>query len=387
MKYRLSYSTWGKEEETAIKNIINKSQLTMSKITQVFEEKFAKKLNRKYAVMVNSGSSANLISIASLFYKKDSPLKKGDEVLVPAIAWSTTYTPLQQYGLRVKVIDCAQDSLNVDFNKLSKHITNKTKLIIGVSILGSPAELDKIEQICRKKNIYFFNDNCESLGAKIKKKETGSFGLIASHSFFFSHHISTIEGGMIVTDNYEIYCLLLSLRAHGWTRNLPKKNPLVYEKKQKLFEQYNFILPGYNVRPNEIYAAIGIQQLKKLDKMIVQRRKNLALFEKLFSNIDYLNYFKSNNFDSSFSFPLILKEKNQKLLNRIFKILKDNKIEFRLITGGCFTKHTYAKYFKLEIPEKLINAEYFHNYGFFVGNSSIDLTNQLRLLHKCLERI
>lgn len=387
MKYKLSYSTWGEEEEAALKKIINKSQLTMSEITKEFEKKFAKKLKRKYAVMVNSGSSANLISIASLFYKKNNPLKRGDEVIVPAIAWSTTYSPLQQFGLKVKVIDCKQESLNVDIDKLTKHITGKTKLIIGVSILGSPAELHKIEQLSKKQNIYFFNDNCESLGAKIKKKQTGSFGLMASHSFFFSHHISTIEGGMIVTDSYEIYCLLLSLRAHGWTRNLPKKNPLIYKKRQKLFEQYNFILPGYNVRPNEIYSAIGIQQLKKLDEMVIQRRKNLALFENLFSGNQYLKFFKSRFFDSSFSFPLILKEKNQRLLNKIFKILKDNEIEFRLITGGCFTKHSYAKHFELEIPEKLKNAEYFHNYGFFVGNSSIDLNKHLRLLHKCLKKI
>ena len=238
--------------------------------------------------MVNSGSSANLLAIAALFFKKDNPLKRGDEVIVPAISWSTTYAPLQQYGLKIIVVDCEPESLNIDINKIKKHIPTQNLLLYLQCLLQKHSL--KI-YLCKLKKIYFFNDNCESLGARIKEKQTSSFGDISTHSFFYSHHISTIEGGMASTDNFELYCLMNSLRSHGWTRNLPKKNPLV-KNNYEGFEQYNFIMPGYNVRPNEIYAALGIVQIKKLENMINIRRKNLNIFLQVFVS-KYLNIFKS----------------------------------------------------------------------------------------------
>ena len=292
----------------------------MGKNVNLFEKKFAKYLNRKFAVMVNSGSSANLLGLASLFYKKNKPLKRNDEVIVPAIAWSTTYSPMQQFGLKLKIVDVDLKDLNVDINKVISAITKKTKMIVGVSILGAPAELQKLRNICNKKKIYLFEDNCESLGAKIKNKKTGSFGDISTHSFFFSHHITAIEGGMIVTDNYELYCLMKSMRAHGWTRDLPKNNVLNYNSKKGLYEQYNFILPGYNLRPTEISATAGIEQLKKLNKMINVRNKNLELFNKLFKNDERFIIQKSKYFSSSFSFPIIFKKKVSKSYKKIFLI-------------------------------------------------------------------
>ena len=383
MEYKLSYDTWGKEELQVFKQIKKNQQLTMSKSTEVFERSFSSQFKRKYSLMVNSGSSANLLAVASLFYKKNKPLKRGDEVIVPAISWSTTYSPLQQFGLKLKVIDAEKDSLNIDVNKILKHITKKTKMIVGVSILGNPAKLDYIERLCKKNNIYFLNDNCESLGAKIGNKFTSSYGDLTTHSFFFSHHISTVEGGMVSTDNFELYCIMNSLRTHGWTRNLPNKNPLT-KKNYNNFENYSFILPGYNLRPNEIFAKIGLIQLKKLKKMIIQRRKNLNLFNNLFSNSNLVKIFISKDYDSSFSFPMILKDQNNKLLQKIFDSLRMNKIQFRSITGGNFNKHIYKKYFDYNVPEKLENANYFHNYGFFIGNSSFDLSSQLKRFHKIL---
>ncbi len=234
--------------------------------------------------MVNSGSSANLLGLSSLFFKKKNPLKRGDEVIVTAVSWSTTYAPLQQLGLKLKLVDIELDTFNIDINLLKKAITKKTKLIVVVNLLGVPCDLRVIRDICQKKNIYLFEDNCESMGALVANKMAGSFGKVSSHSFFFSHHMCTMEGGMISTDDFELYCILKSLRAHGWSRDLPKNNPLFKPKKNDFYEEYKFILPGYNVRPGELHGSIGNIQLKKVKNFIKIRRKNLSFFNKLFEN-------------------------------------------------------------------------------------------------------
>lgn len=384
MKYPLTFSTWNLKEKEAISNVVKSGSFSMGKNVFEFEKKFSKYLNRKYSVMVNSGSSANLLAINSFFYKKKNKIKPGDEVIVPAIAWSTTYSPLKQLGLKVKVVDVDINNLNVDLNQLEKAITRKTKMIIGVSILGVPAKLDKIKNICKKKKIIFFEDNCESLGSKIRNKKTGTFGDISSHSFFYSHHISTMEGGMCVTDDFELYCIMLAMRAHGWTRDLPKSNPLTSKKKDVA---YNFVLPGYNLRPGEIHGAIGLEQLKKLNKLVKLREKNWKLFYKLFSKDNRFIIQKTKNFNSSFSFALILKESNKKFKKKIFNTLKKNNISYRLITGGCFTKHPYAKYFKPKIYGKLINSTKAHEDGFFVGNAGLDLSKEITKLYSILKKI
>ena len=388
MHYKLNYSQWGKQEISAINKVVKSGYLTMGKNVNIFEKQFAKYLGRKYAVMVNSGSSANLLSLASLFYKKKKPLKLNDEVIVPAIAWSTTYSPLQQHGLKIKIVDISLKDLNADIDKILSAITKKTKMIVAVSILGFPAELKKMRDICKKKNIYLFEDNCESLGAKIGKEKTGTFGILSSHSFFFSHHISTIEGGMATTNDHELYCLMKSIRAHGWSRDLPKSNNLNFGKKKGLYEQYNFILPGYNLRSTEISAAIGIEQLKKLKNMIYIRNKNLKLFQNLFRNDKRFIIQKTNYTTSSFYFPMIFKNKvSQKFKLRFFDLLKKNNINFRLITGGCFTEHPYKKYFNYEIYKNVNNAKKAHNDGFFVGNASRDLTKEINKFFMVIKNI
>ncbi|MBD1144023.1 aminotransferase class I/II-fold pyridoxal phosphate-dependent enzyme [Pelagibacterales bacterium SAG-MED33] len=386
MNYPLTYSTWNNKEKTAISKIVKSSFYSMGKTVELFEKKFAKKLNRKFAVMVNSGSSANLIGFSSLLYKAKKYLKEGDEVIVPAIAWSTTYSPLKYLGLKLKIIDINLEDLNIDTHKLKKAISKKTKMIVTVSILGVPVNLNEVEKICKKKNIIFFNDNCESLGSKIKKRQTGNFGDIATHSFFYSHHISTMEGGMCVTDNFELYCIMKSLRAHGWSRELPKKNP--FQKNKKKIE-YNFVLPGFNVRPGEIHAAVGLEQLKKLNKLISYREKNWKLFYNLFKD-DKRFYIQQNNFNNkNASFALTFIIRNTKKINKdkIYDKLKKNQIAYRLITGGCFTEHPYRKFFDYKIYDNLKNAKKAHKDGFFVGNAGQDLSYQIMKLHKVLKDI
>ena len=223
-KYELVSDSWNKKEVDAIKKVISSKIYTYKgKYVKKFEKTFNKYFKMKYCVMVNSGSSANLLSVASLFYKQKEKLKPGDEVIVPTLSWSTTYHPLHQYGLKLKFVDIDINTLNVKVEDVIAAVTKKTKLIVAVSILGNPVELEKLRKFCSKKKIYLMEDNCESMGAKVGKRFTGTFGIVNTFSTFFSHHISTIEGGLILTNNSEIYNIILSLRSHGWTRDLDKK--------------------------------------------------------------------------------------------------------------------------------------------------------------------
>jgi CDP-6-deoxy-D-xylo-4-hexulose-3-dehydrase len=256
--YPLATSTWDEKELDAIQSVIERDVYTMGESVAKFEQDFCKFTKSKFAVMVSSGSTANLIAIAALFYTKNPMLKRGDEVIVPAVSWSTTFFPLQQYGLRLKFVDIDLETLNYNLNSLESSITEKTRMIMAVNLLGNPNDFDKINQIIKDKNIFIVEDNCESMGAEYKGKQAGTFGIMGTFSTFFSHHIATMEGGFVVTNDEELYHILLSLRAHGWTRNLPKENKVCTKSDDWFEESFRFVLPGYNVRPVEMSGAIGI---------------------------------------------------------------------------------------------------------------------------------
>jgi len=382
IKYPLSYSSWGIEEINQIDKVIKSGQFTYSHQVKNFENQYAKYFGMKYGIMTNSGSSANLIAIASLFFKKKNPLKRGDEVIVPAISWATTYSPLQQYGLKLKLVDVNPQTLNIDLSKLRKAVSKKTKMIIAVNILGNPCNLSEIKNLCKKKKIYFMEDNCESLGAKYKNKFTGTFGDLNTMSFFYSHHISTIEGGMVTTNNPELADLMRSVRSHGWTRDIKNKNKFGINKKN--YENYEFVFPGYNVRPNEIYAAIGISQLKKLENFIEIRRKNFILYQNIFRENKIFDIQKEIGVSSAFSLIFIFKKKYIHLKEKIFLDLKKNNIQYRLITGGSFLKHPVKKYFNYSVYRNTNYANYIHENGFFLGNAPVDLLEQLVHFNKII---
>jgi len=278
MKYQLATSTWDDKELKAIMKVILNDRYTMGEYVKKFEEEFAKFIGRKYAVMVSSGSAANLLGIASLFYTKNPYLKKGDEVIVPAVSWSTTYFPLQQYGLKLKFVDIDLKTLNYDLESLKEAITEKTRMIMVVNLLGNPNEFDLINEIIRGKDIVIFEDNCESMGAEYKGKQTGTFGIIGTFSTFFSHHMATMEGGFVTTDDEELYHIFLSMRAHGWTRDLPKENKILNKSDDWFEESFKFILPGYNLRPVEMSGVIGLEQLKKTTKFYRTKKKKCKVF-------------------------------------------------------------------------------------------------------------
>ncbi len=382
--YPLATSTWDEEELNAIQSVIDSDKFTMGQFVNTFENNFAKFIKRKYCVMVSSGSAANLLSIASLFYTKKPRLKIGDEVIVPAVSWSTTFFPLQQFGLKLKFVDIDLNTLNYDLNSLKSSISSSTRMIVAVNLLGNPNDFNKINDIIKNKNIILFEDNCESLGAEFKGKQTGTFGLLGTFSTYFSHHISTMEGGFVSTDDEELYHILLSIRAHGWTRNLPKKN-LVANKSDDWFkESFRFVLPGYNVRPVEMSGAIGLKQLEKLPSFLKKRRENANLFVSLFKDHPDFIIQKEIEKSSWFGFSLIIKPGSKRKRSDVINILEKNKVEYRPIVTGNFVKNDVLKYFDYSIHNVLKNADHLHDNGFFVGNSHEDLSKNIEFLKKIL---
>lgn len=384
-RFPLATASWGQEEYDAMQRVIASGMFTMGANVLGFERDFATYIGSQYCVMVNSGSSANLLMVAALFYTQNGKLKlnRGDEIIVPAISWSTTYYPLYQYGLKIKFVDIDLNTLNCDLEQLEKAVTDKTKAIMAVNLLGNPNDFDKIKKIIDGREIVLIEDNCESMGAEYKGKMAGTFGVMGTFSSFFSHHISTMEGGLIVTDDEELYQILLSLRAHGWTRNLPKNNLVCSEKSDDPFEEsFRFVLPGYNVRPLELSGALGIEQVKRLPNLIVERRKNGKLLQEALNNHPDIMIQQEIGESSWFGFSLVIRPNSQ--LTRKLLIGKLNALGFecRPIVTGNFAKNEVVKYFDSEVYGVLNNADYIDKNGLFVGNHHYPIPEAFTALAK-----
>jgi len=386
--YDLASSTWGQEELDALHRVIDGGQLTMGPNVRQFEQDFAARFGVKHALMVGSGSAANLVGTAALFYRTERPLQRGDEVIVPSISWATTYYPLQQYGLRLRFVDVELDTLNIDVAQLERALTPRTRMVVAVSILGNPCALDVLRDFCDRHGLYLFEDNCESMGATLNGRPCGTFGHINTFSTFFSHHISTMEGGVLATDDTELYQLARSIRAHGWTRDLPPDSTIYERRADDFYEAYRFILPGYNARPLEMCGAVGVEQLKKLDGMIEARRRNAALFQSLFKDDErfIIQHELPNARSSWFSFTVILNPALDIDRRRVMQALKEAGIGFRIITGGCFLRHDVIKYFDYETVGEIVNANIAHDRGFFVGNHPFDLAPQIERFREVMDR-
>lgn len=381
--YPLAAPQWDEAERDALAAVIASDMFTMGAKVKEFEAAFAAYHGRRHGVMVNSGSSANLVAVASQFFTEPARLRRGDEAIVPALSWSTTFHPLQQYGLHLRFVDIDPETLNIDLREVERALTPRTKMVVAVSILGNPCDLAGLRALCDRHGLILFEDNCESLDAEVGGRKAGAFGEISTASFFFSHQISTMEGGMLLTDDRETADLARCLRAHGWTRDLESDSPVYARGADDFYEAYRFILPGYNLRPGEMHAAVGLEQLRKLPEMTARRRANLAHFQRLFANHPVVRMQREHGRSSAFSFPLQLRD-DAVDRGAVMAALKRADIAYRIVTGGCFIRHPAIRYFDHSVVGDLPHAGRVHDCGFFVGNLPRDLTVQIETLDRVL---
>ena len=385
MFYDLASTSWGQEELDAITRTLREGRFTMGDHVRAFEDAFAAKIGVRHAVMMNSGSSANLVAIAALFHLQKRPLRRGDEAIVPAISWATSFHPLQQYGLKLRFVDVNLDTLNMDASRLAEALTPRTRLVVGVSILGNPAAVDVMRTFADANDLHFLEDNCESLGATLNGRWCGTFGHVGTFSTFYSHHLSTMEGGLLVTDDTETAHLARAIRNHGWARDVPADSPINAPASDDFFEAYRFIVPGYNVRPLEMCGAIGIEQLKKLDRMLEMRRANAKQFVGLFAGDPRFILQREHGVSSWFGFTVILNPEAGIDRARVMAAMRDAAIGFRMITGGCFLRHEALKFFDYDTVGEIVNANIAHDHGFFVGNHPRDLSKEMTRLREVLD--
>tara|TARA_A100001015_G_scaffold287498_1_gene357309 strand:- start:1145 stop:2323 length:1179 start_codon:yes stop_codon:yes gene_type:complete len=346
------------------KNII----LTQSKKVLEFEKKWSKWLGVKYSVFVNSGSSANLLSM--LILKSFSTKKK--EVIVPSLTWVSDINSVIMSGFKPIFVDINPNSLSMDENQIIKKVNKNTLAVFITHAQGFNGLSDKLLNFLKKKKILLIEDVCESHGATFKGKKLGTYGLISNFSFYYAHHMSTIEGGMICTNNKNIYEKARIFRSHGMSRessDIKFKSKMI-KKYPNLSPQFIFLFPTFNFRNNEIGATIGLNQLKRLNKNNNKRTKNLKLFLKLIDPKKYKTDYNVKG-SSNYAFPIIFKEKDFKFRNRFENTLKKYNIEFRRgnAGGGNQLRQPYLKPFIKKIKLKNFSqVEHVHFFGYYIGN-------------------
>ena len=394
-KYTLTKNYLGIEEISAAINVLLSGQITMSKNVELFEKEFANYIGSKYAIMVNSGSSANLLAISAITNKYGNyNIPKKSEILIPAICWSTSVWPLIQCNIKPVFVDCDPNTFNIDINDLEDKITPKTRGILLVHVLGNCTNMSKLMKIVEKHNLILIEDTCEALGTKYKNKMLGSFGTMGTYSFYYSHHITTGEGGMIVCDDDDDYNLLKVLRSHGWTRDVDKEiiNKRKLDYTDKLNKKWIFINQGYNLRSTEMNAAIGREQLKKLTNMIKIRCNNREKIKnRLYTHHSY-NYQltilenSKNTLTSWFGLCFRIDEKYKDKYKDYLKYLSKNGIENRPIISGNFLRQPAMKLiediYELNELNKLnptlyTGAEIINNQCFYIGLHPIEITNKV----------
>ena len=382
--YPLASSTWNDEEILVSTELLKSGELTMGQNVEEFEEQFANYIGTKYAVMFNSGSSANLAMLAALKYVKDSELADGDHVIVPAVSWSTTYYPINQLGFVLDFVDIDLNTLNIDPVEVEKRINPKTKAIFTVNLLGNPSNLQALKAIADKHDLILLEDNCESLGASINGQMAGSCGLMSSHSFYFSHHICTMEGGMVNTNSKELMETLVSIRAHGWTRGLELNNSVHPKSNNEWDDLFRFVLPGYNLRPIELSGAIGQVQLRKFPKFLEVRRQNAQHFVNSFEDSENYKIQSENGESSWFGFSIVLQNKLKGKREKLIQYLELNNVSTRPIVAGNFTLNPVMKHLRYNPLPSLENSNIIHTDGFFIGNHHYDVSNEIKEVQKLL---
>ena len=359
-------------------------QLTMGPQVKNFETQFSRHIGAPYGVMVNSGSSANLLACSAITNPmRKKHLKSGDKVAIPAICWSTSLWPIIQMGLIPVLIDICPDTLNLSLVSLKKSLfKHEIKAVMMVHVLGNSTQVGELLEIVEDNNLLLIEDTCESLGSKYKDHFLGTLGNFGTFSFYFSHHMTTIEGGMIVTKTLEDHDLLKCLRTHGWSREQSDREALE-AKYEHIDPRFLFINLGYNVRPMEIQASFGLEQIKRLDKMNAHRRENVCQLRQAFrSHGLWKNQFEfpkpTDGLDPCwFGFPLIINEKIKIDYKQFSRALLERGIDTRPIISGNMALQPAIKHFNIDLSMgPFLGAQTVHDCGFFVGCHSKLLSSE-----------
>ena len=365
----LMHNNFEKNDLSLASNFLKKNNiLTQSKNVKLFEKKWSEWLGVKYSIFVNSGSSANFLSILafSMLYKN-----KG-EIIVPSLTWISDIVAVIKNGYKPIFVDINLSNLSMNTDQVISKINKNTRAVFITHAQGFNGLNQKLLNFLKKKKIKLIEDVCESHGAKYKGRKLGTFGEISNFSFYYAHHMSTIEGGMICTNNKKIYEICRILRSHGMAREMSdkKEEKRIIKKNKLLSPRFIFLYPGFNMRNNEISAVIGLNQLRRLNKNNIKRSKNLSFFLKNLNSDVYFTDFDLKG-NSNYAFPLILKKKSFILRNRLEYLMKAKKIEFRRgnAGGGNQLRQPYIKNYLNKINlKKFRNVEHVHHFGYYIGN-------------------
>jgi len=380
ISYSLTESVLEGTDINAAIKVLRSKKITMGPKTRQVEAYFKDHIVKTNSLMVNSGSSANLLIFQCLINPMVKKLKPGDEVLIPAICWSTSLWPIIQSGLKVKFVDIDLSTLNIDLNDLIKKITKRTKALMLVHALGNCTDMTKLMNICKKNKIILIEDTCEALGSTYKNKPLGTFGDFSSFSFYYSHHITSGEGGMVCTKNKKYLEILKSLRSHGWSRDL-KNNKTLSKKHKNIDKNWIFINSGFNLRTTDINAAIGLEQLKRIKKILSIRKYNFLKIKKsLLKNKKYNNQFtilddQEHANTAWFGIPIILNFDNKKYKQKLMNNLNNKGIMTRPIISGNFANQPSIKLYKIKIDSELPNSNLVDKKGFFLGLHNIKISD------------
>lgn len=387
-------STFYNEQTTKkalCKFILNADKLSIGKQCRIFEQKFALYQGRTHCLFVNSGSSANLALIQALLNL--GRIKKGDAVGFSSLTWSTNVMPIIQLGLVPVPIDVELDTLNISKSKLEEALKKqKIKMLFITNLLGFCDDIDAIATFCKKEHIIFIEDNCESLGTVYKGKKLGNWGLASTFSFYVGHHMSTVEGGAVVTDDEDLMTMLHLVRAHGWDRNLTEDKQLFLRVKHDVnstfYSRYTFYDLGYNLRTTEIQGFLGNTQLKYLPEIIRKREKNFMYMSKyIFKRTDLYFPLRFDHIElvSNFAVPVICR--SQQIRDALVKAC-DRKVEIRPVVGGDMTKQPfYSRYQKNAIKTSTKNANLVHTQGLYFGNNPELTKKDMDLIIKIFTKI
>ena len=360
---KLVSDTIDKNDITNLVNWLSQDEiprLTKGDITIDFEKKWSNKIGVQHTTYVNSGSSAILLALAAL---KESGKLKNNKIIVPALSWLTDVSSPIQLGMDVILCDCNLYDLSIDINHFKQLIKEEDpSSLILVSVLGLVPNMSEIVNLCEENNIVLIEDVCESMGSKFEDKYLGTFGVVSLFSLYYGHHLSTIEGGLICTNDSELNDIIVSMRSHGWDRDWSKEKQKEYRDKYKIDEfnsLYTFYYPGFNFRSTDLQAFIGLTQVDKLDKFSINREKNFKLYYDNITINELKIKYDDRNFISNFAYPIVSKNR-ENIVNKLI----ENNIEVRPLIAGSMARKPFWK----GRVDNLPNCDIINNNGFYIPN-------------------